>query len=189
MPSSFMMPHNVLIVMLVPMAPLKKASEQNYNIRHAPLQWLKLQLTYTTLFCVDRLEASTPPPPFSPKLRSNAHGTILCVINECCKIQQDHLLGFGVAAGFFSLEGIILRCEYCLSTPFPNKSRLFTCKLLNYNICITLERPDTSGSNAPPHPGKFKFPTPPPMGCPRGGMLKLQIDSLTPWSDQYLISP
>ena len=81
MPSSFMMPHNVLIVMLVPMAPLKK--KHRHRHRHAPLQWPKLQLTYTNLLYVDRVEASTSPPPpkFGPKLRSNAHpilnGTII----------------------------------------------------------------------------------------------------------------
>ena len=80
---------------------------------------------------------------------------ILCLIKECCRIQQSLKLVFRAAIIF--LVGIILRFKIVVFSHLLAKADSFPLLLLHLNRCIMLERIDTSSSNAPTHPGKVQI--------------------------------
>ena len=80
---------------------------------------------------------------------------ILCLIKECCRIQQSLKLVFRAAIIF--LVGISLRFKIVVFSHLLAKADSFPLLLLHLNRCIMLERIDTSSSNAPTHPGKVQI--------------------------------
>ena len=80
---------------------------------------------------------------------------ILCLIKECCRIQQSLKLVFRAAIIF--LVGIILWFKIVVFSHLLAKADSFPLLLLHLNRCIMLERIDTSSSNAPTHPGKVQI--------------------------------
>ena len=80
---------------------------------------------------------------------------ILCLIKECCRIQQSLKLVFRAAIIF--LVGIILRFKIVVFSHLLAKADSFPLLILHLNRCIMLERIDTSSSNAPTHPGKVQI--------------------------------
>ena len=103
-------------------------------------------------------------------LHSNTflYRTTLCVINECCRINQSRIQFFGPLLDF-SLASIILQCDSILGSLSLTKA---DSQLLNFSFKIILHTLLRQGSNFPPtgREQRSNF-----HGLPRG-MLKQRID-------------